>query len=793
MSDKNDPKVVGKWGRLFQLRNVPVHATLLPNGRVIHWGRRKNPKEDPRKDPDGVPNPFNNMDEHETRSFLWTPPADGAQPDDSSEDKQGEAIKVENQPTYINPETKKKENVNLFCSGHSLMPDGNLLVTGGHLQDGWGTPNANIFNWKDSTWVSQPAMLHGRWYPSVLSLPDGRMLSMSGSYEDTGRVFNSVPQLFSGASTSSAPSSSTAAFWTEAKDSLLLPRSSIALASAPGAPGEKNFVKPLFPRLHVDPSDGRIFMTGPEPDALYFQIKKSGDAQDDDFKDDNGVVGSWELLGNTARPGGFRDYASSIMYAPGKIMYMGGGVFNGVAGTTTDFIDLTAKPTKWEEPQNPLKMKNARRHFNGTILPDGTVLLTGGTSGFGFNNLDKKVVVKTAELMDPEAPKREWKEMAAEVNSRCYHSIALLLPDGRVLSAGGGEWADPTCKADECHADGQLFEPPYLHRDGSRLSIATKASDIKILYDKPFSIDVGRGDTIEKVNLVKLGSVTHCCNFNQHFVPLAMTKRQEGTKVFLQGPKDPNFAPPGHYMLFVLNKDRKPSMGSIVQIAPLPSKNTPPVIKTVNGVSQIVRQAQKQPTLLEHDDIIKRAKQEQDIPQVKVGITPLCPYGLGPCWGGAHNGLQAVSDIDVVRPVPHNDDCLAYVYLKPDTLPDLDVWREEFQKVANHNYKIRGVDMTLSGVVAKGKSGADELVLSAKGNRPEITLKPFKKASQLRWNLQENAPKPITDEEAGMYKKLVGAWVDRPAGVDTEIKGTLQKQSNGKFTLDVRTFKTLGH
>ncbi|KAF3013026.1 hypothetical protein E8E14_008981 [Neopestalotiopsis sp. 37M] len=744
----------------------------LSSSAVLHWGRRKNPKEDPRKNKE-----VNNLDEHETKSFLWTPPGDGFQPDD----KQGDAIKDENQPTFFNPQTKKQETVNLFCSGHCLMPDGNLLVTGGHLEDGLGVNQACIFDRNKEKWIPQPPMHNGRWYPSVLAMPDGRMLCMSGSFQKEYSVVDSIPQLFSAdTTTSSATAEPKPGNWTEVKDSygLLLPPSAKHATHMPiegvGAPNMKKLVTPLYPRLHVDPTDGQLFMTGPTEDSLFLQIKASADAQGADLIDEKaGVVGCWKLA-NTKRNEGFRDYAPSVMYAPGKIMYMGGGFEKGSTGEMTEFIDLNKKPAAWEKQK--VQMNNPRRQFNGTVLADGKVLVTGGTSGSGFNNLDSNVVVRIAEMMDPEATNREWIEMDEEENPRCYHSIALLLPDGRVLSAGGGEYGG--CDADDCHADGQLFAPPYLFIDGPRPTIATKAADIKIPYDKEFSLTVGDDDRIGAVNLVKLGSVTHCNNFGQQFVPLTMSKKQEGNKIFYKGPKNPNYAPPGYYMLFILNESKKPSVATIVQIAQLPSQNSKP------------KEERCQPTLLDRDQDIKK---NETRPHAKVGITPLCPYGLGPCWAGAHDGLQAISDIDVVRPVPNNEDCLAYVYLKQDKLPDLDVWRKEFRKVANQGYIMRGIDMCLSGVVTKGKSGADELVLNAKGDRPEVTLRPFKKASQLRWNIKEEEPRPVSEEELGMYKKLVGAWVDRPAGVEVEIKGTLQKEDNDKFTLDVRKFKTLNN
>jgi hypothetical protein len=109
-------------------------------------------------------------------------------------------------------------------------------------------------------------------------------------------------------------------------------------------------------------------------------------------------------------------------------------------------------------------MANGRRQHNLTVLADGTALATGGnSSGAGLVDLDNGVYA--AGLWNPATGR--WRTLAAQRITRQYHSTALLLPDGRVLSAGGG-----ICAA--CDAVGYLaknaevFTPPYLFKkDGS--------------------------------------------------------------------------------------------------------------------------------------------------------------------------------------------------------------------------------------------------------------------------------------------------------------------------------------
>ena len=307
----------------------------------------------------------------------------------------------------------------------------------------------------------------------------------------------------------------------------------------------------------------------------------------------------------------------------------------------------------------------------------------------------------------------------------------------------------------------------------------------EINYDQKFEVVVGANDLIEEISLVRLGSVTHCRNMNQSFMYLAKIK-QDGSKVTVQAPANANLAPPGHYMLFVLNKDRVPSIGPIIRIPPAPAKAPAPA-STAGFAQQTSVAKQIQPTLLEHSE---RIHEEQARPPIVVGVTPVCPYGLGPCWGGAYNALQQMTDIDVVRPVPHHGDSVAYVYLQQDTLPDIDVWRSEFESVANKAYDMRGIEMTLSGVVTKKQAGADEqLTLAGTSTRQALTLDPFQASSQIKWDMTAKAPAPISDAEAGAYAQLSAALTDQPAGVTVQVVGTLQKSSDNKFSLDVRDFE----
>ncbi|KAK0651107.1 hypothetical protein B0T16DRAFT_321920 [Cercophora newfieldiana] len=720
-------KTSGRWSEPFELPNVAVHASLLPNGKILHWGRRENPKS----------TDLASLDEHFTKAFVWDPVSKKSTP-------------TANEPRDINGKT-----VNLFCSGHAFLPDGALLIAGGHLQDGWGITSACIFDATTNTFVPKTPFARGRWYPSVLTLPDGRMLVVSGSFEEGSTVQNNnISEIW--------PSNTGAANpprWTEVADPL----------------SHQGPVFPLYPHMHVAPT-GRVVIVGPLAQSWWLDIKDQATGQD------------WVDAG-TARKAMMRDYCPSVMYDTGKIMFIGGGMSDQEAGPTNEveFLDVNGAKAKWTSSA-ATNMKIGRRQFNATVLPDGSVFVNGGTKGAGFNDLSPAAHILESELWDPATGK--WSQMASESINRCYHGTSLLLPDGRVFSAGSGEYGG--APPDQCHTNGQLFEPPYLHKGGSRPAI--KDAPTEIVYGKDFSVTLGSQVDIQKISWVRLGSVTHCRNMNQSLMFLRGF-RQSGTHLTIPAPANGNLAPPGHYMLFVLDKRGVPSVARIIRITstaspppPEPNPHTPhqspykPFKPSQGRPGPCV-----QPTL--HDQM-RQIRTSQNHPAIAIGLTPLCPYGLGPCWGGAYDALCRISNIDLVSPTPNQNDSLAFVYMKEEnSLPDIDAWRKEFAATANSSYEIRGIEVTVSGVVQRGDGKVD--LKRGVGLAKKVTLAPFTQKSQLKWDVQAGAARAVTVEETGAYQKLIEALGRRKAGLDVSVllTGTLQKQGGGVFSLDVRKFE----
>jgi hypothetical protein len=193
--------------------------------------------------------------------------------------------------------------------------------------------------------------------------------------------------------------------------------------------------------------------------------------------------------------------------------------------------------------------------MNATLLPDGTVLVTGGTSGGGFNNATGAVLA--AEIWNPITEK--WSQAASMQVRRLYHSTTLLLPDGRVLCTGSGR--PVASNGGTNNPDAEIYSPPFLFK-GARPAITSAPSTVN--YGQTFFIETPDGTGITNVTWIRLSSVTHSFNMNQRINRLNFAQVPGGLNV--TAPSNPNLCPPGHYMLFILNNTEVPSVSRVIQI-----------------------------------------------------------------------------------------------------------------------------------------------------------------------------------------------------------------------------------
>lgn len=438
---------LGEWSAPFQWPVVAVHLHLLPSGDLLSWGRIGEPQ-------------------------VWDPAT-------------GEF-------------TAAASGTMLFCSGHAFLPDGRLLVTGGHLSDDHGLPDANIFDPATRAWTPVAPMSRGRWYPTSTTLPDGEVLTLAGRDEQGAEV--ETPEVWTGSG------------WRR-------------LTGAARA-------LPYYPRAFVAPN-GRVFYAGELAQTSYL---------------DPAGTGTWTPVATSNY--GRRDYGSAVMYRPGRVLIVGGSdPPDGPPTSTAEVIDLTSPAPGWRYTGS---MAYSRRQFNATLLADGSVLATGGTSAEGFS--DPAGAVRVAELWDPAT--EAWSRLAGNRVPRVYHSTTLLLPDGRVLHGGSG---DGVGLPRELTAE--ILSPPYLFR-GPRPSI--EAAPEAVGYGERFYVATVDAPRIVRATLVRLGSVTHGFDQNQRFLELSFQRAAGGLTV--TAPSSGSVAPPGHYMLFFLDGNGVPSQARIVRI-----------------------------------------------------------------------------------------------------------------------------------------------------------------------------------------------------------------------------------
>jgi Domain of unknown function (DUF1929) len=265
-----------------------------------------------------------------------------------------------------------------------------------------------------------------------------------------------------------------------------------------------------------------------------------------------------------------RNQSASVLLPPAqdqRVMILGGAPARGEGNATdsVDVIDLKAlnQPTPTFRPAATLLL--ARVHANAVLLPDRTVFVSGGALQREGGVTHRTTARLQSEIFDTLSG--EWKLGAAARVARMYHSVALLLPDGRVVAAGGNpekgkqaSWLPPDPNEE---LQLELYSPPYLFR-GVRPTIASAPSEWA--YGSTVDIQSPGANGIRWASLIKSGATTHSFNTTQRLVDLPIQARSAG-KLSVQVTGDRNIAPPGWYMLFLTDNDRVPSVASWVHLS----------------------------------------------------------------------------------------------------------------------------------------------------------------------------------------------------------------------------------
>lgn len=469
----------GSFGAVVSWPLIPIHAALLPDGRLLTYGS------------DGKGN--------QTGQFtydVWDP------------SKGTGAASHLTLPNTTGADT--------FCSGQIVLPvSGAVLLTGGDRTvngvRNYSINDVNLFDWRSNALYSaQAPMAFLRWYPTVLTLANGSVLVLGG---------RQTPEV---AGVSKETWVATPEVYTEGIGWRSLP----AVASD-DAYGARNW---SYPKAWQAPN-GQVFIATKWGGTYYL--------------DPNAAAGAGQLTRTPLNLAESDDYLPAVMFAPGKILS-----FRKLNRAVV--IDLNgATPTS----SSTGGVGMDRYHGSATVMADGKVLVSGGSM---VSNVALGVAY-TSRIWDP--AKKSWTTTPSAKKMRLYHSVSLLLPDGRVLLGGGGAPGPQT------NLNAEIYTPPYLYKQDRTATLATRPVITSAPQTAAWGARINVGVDVagvSRVTLVKTGSATHTVDFDQRFLPLIHTA--SGTQLSVTMPANANLASPGYYMLFVFNSAGVPSVARIIKL-----------------------------------------------------------------------------------------------------------------------------------------------------------------------------------------------------------------------------------
>ena len=414
----------------------------------------------------------------------------------------------------------------MFCTGLALLADGRLLVNGGSSDSA-----TTIYDPAADTWTRGPLMNIPRAYEGDTPLSTGQVFTLGGSWYD--RAGHKDGELFT-------PSGATGS-WSR------LPgvTSDLILTADPAGVYRADNHAWLFGW-----TGGSVFHAGPSRTMHWITTTGNGTIVPAGARSDS----SDAMNGN------------AVMYDVGKILTVGGATayqdvppaaVNTQATRRAYVVDITAGPGAPATTTRVSDMAYARAFCNSVVLPDGTVLVVGGQQHpQGFTDTG---AVLSPELWNPATG--TFTVLAPDVIPRTYHSVALLLPDGRVFSGGGGLCG--TCTVN--HPDGRIFTPPYLLKPDGTPRTRPVLTNAPPTAAPGSSITVTTDVVAASFALVRTSAVTHGVNNDQRRIPLTPTATS-GTASTLDLPADRGILLPGSYLLFALGTDGTPSIARFIAI-----------------------------------------------------------------------------------------------------------------------------------------------------------------------------------------------------------------------------------
>ncbi|MEP7050218.1 MAG: PA14 domain-containing protein [Pseudomonadota bacterium] len=441
------------------------------------------------------------------------------------------------------------DRVNSFCSTAAFLPDGRLLVSGGN-----SPLDSNLFTPTDSSVVTSPFRLADeRWYASMITLASGRLLILGGStpYGALDGYLNADTYATNGAVSMTPEVYDPTVGW-----------SSLFGAQSRAAFGP-DYNRYWYPRAWVAPN-GNVFGISTET-MWYLDPTGTGSLT---------VAGKFKTGADEVTRPNVGATSAAVMYAPGRILQVGGNGYRDSYAShgskLATVVDITGAAPVLSETA---PMTFARQWPSATVLFDGRVVVTGGTQ---YGNNGGADAVYAAELWDPSTGTWLLGPSAAQI--RVYHSAAILMPDGAVLSTGGGAPGPVN------NLNAELYFPPYFFRaaaaGGAELTPRpqiTAISSLKGAYGDQLQADISPGiGAIAKVVLIGASAVTHSFNTAQRRQELSFV--QGGGRLAIGMPASANDAPPGYYVLSVIDSNGVPAPGVIIAMGGGTPPPAPPTV-----------------------------------------------------------------------------------------------------------------------------------------------------------------------------------------------------------------------
>ena len=332
------------------------------------------------------------------------------------------------------------------------------------------------------------------------------------------------------------------------------------LFSGPTTPSSAGLSFYYYPRLHFVSArpgspDGRLWMAG--------MVAQSADA------DVINAPGNW-TNGNTLSIGAgntLLEESTVVMFPPISPAYrdwqvaIGGMKTTNAHGGSNITNECYIMPTRGAPPNwvPALPMQHPRKFPNAVILPDASILVIGGGTNPAHG-------VPGQAQFEPELFfNGAWYRLSNQATERTYHSVALLLPDGRVFSAGGD-----TCSPG---AEYEIFEPPYLQGAPARPAfVGSPPAIIRYGQQHTFQVSAPFGQSVKDVVLLRPGSVTHSQDPGQRYEPLTWfvpnPPDDQNDAITVVGPANPTLIPPGFCMMFLVSSAGVPSVAHWIQLLP---------------------------------------------------------------------------------------------------------------------------------------------------------------------------------------------------------------------------------